>query len=543
MPDVIPQLRSVFWEATLTCNAHCPFCGSRCENTKFKEIDGDTVYRTFQTIARAYDPQTVMVNVTGGEPLMRKDLFTVMGKIHALGFPWGMVTNGSLITDSIIQQMKEAGMRTISVSIDGLHDKHEELRRLPGAFSRIVEAIRKLDRAQFLDTIQITTVVTSENIDSLEDMLAFFSNLPVDSWRIAMVDPIGRCLDQQELLLRPEDRERYFSFLEKHAFHQKPILSTSCSHYLGDKDTLYRPHAFHCETGKSIASILADGSIFVCPNVPREQHLIQGNILTDDFVEVWANQFQWFRDDTQRKTGDCTACPEWDQCKGDSIHTWDFQENKPAVCYKTYSSFPEKNPAPVDFLLKILKEKYFASKEIRFSYGSSSGKKVFFTPEAGEELYCYFHWGKTHPVNICEQMMAAVGHIIENQAWIEELIPVPILNRAEKSAAFHMDLHKYILDEIALMNQNLTVCDNQLFGKTEPYCLLGYIHSHPGPLHAVMSQPDLDLHNSLLQKHDACLFSGIINPQRKDLCLYWDSVYSPVDVGIFVEKTDIEKWL
>ena len=83
------ELRTLFWEATLNCNAGCPFCGSRCGESRSPDLDGDAVIRAFERIAAAYDPSEIMVNVTGGEPLLRKDLFPVMERIHGLGFPWG----------------------------------------------------------------------------------------------------------------------------------------------------------------------------------------------------------------------------------------------------------------------------------------------------------------------------------------------------------------------------------------------------------------------------------------------------------------------
>ena len=333
------RLRTLFWEATLRCNAGCPFCGSSCENgspSKPNEVNGDVIVKTFESIAHAYDARSIMVNVTGGEPLLRDDLFVVMDKVHRLGYPWGMVTNGSLITNETIQSMKRTGMRTISVSVDDLFEAHESLRKLPGAFSRIVDAVRALAQENFLDSIQVTTVVSRQNIDSLEAMLGFFGQFPVDSWRLALVDPIGRGADQTDLLLRKEDLKEFFAFLDRHKFNSKPVLTTSCSHYLGRWDSLYRSHSFCCEAGKGIASILADGSIFVCPNVPRRKELVQGNVKTDDFVWVWKNGFRFFRDEDGRRTGPCARCPDWELCRGDSLHTWDFNSKQPKFCYRQF---------------------------------------------------------------------------------------------------------------------------------------------------------------------------------------------------------------
>ncbi len=535
------QLSTLFWEATLRCNAACPFCGSRCSAVAARpEADAGSVIRAFESVADAYDPSSVMINVTGGEPLLRKDLFTVMDRARQLGFPWGMVTNGSLITDDTICLMKQTGMRTISVSIDGLYEAHERLRRLPGSFSRIVKSIRTLNEVHFLDSIQITTVVTSGNIGELERMLEFFSRLPVDSWRLAIVDPVGRGADHPEALLSPENLKELFGFFERHAFHPKPILTTSCSHYLGGLDSLYRPHPFYCEAGKSVASILADGSIFVCPNVPRREELIQGNILTDDFVSVWENGFGPFREENGRKTGPCARCPDWERCEGDSLHTWDFDHDRPKFCYRQYG-LPCPNPGPG--LPQRLKARLFSRRNIRISYGSSSSGTVCFSPEAAEELYWFFHWGKAHPANLCEQMAAAAGYSSDGLTWIEELIPVPLQDRDRKTAAFGWELHEYVLKEIGVMNRNLAACGDPSRDADTPLSFLGYIHSHPGELNAVMSLPDLELHALLREKSAGPCFTGIVNPQRRELCIYRDSLFSPADVRLFTGENGVEKWM
>ena len=75
---------------------------------------------------------------------------------------------------------------------------------------------------------------------------------------------------------------------------------------------------------------------------------------------------------------------------------------------------------------------------ILISFGSSSSGTISFSPNAAEQLYCLFHWGEKHPVNLCEQMMAAVGRFSGEQAFIEELLPVPVWDRGEKTAAFSM---------------------------------------------------------------------------------------------------------
>ena len=71
---------------------------------------------------------------------MRKDLFEITGYADSLGFKWGLVTNGMLITDDVIRKMKETHMSTITISLDGMKKTHEEFRHVPGSFDKIISA-------------------------------------------------------------------------------------------------------------------------------------------------------------------------------------------------------------------------------------------------------------------------------------------------------------------------------------------------------------------------------------------------------------------
>ncbi len=542
MTDTDFSLRTLFWEATLRCNAGCEFCGSRCSSGLTCDVDGDTVYHTFQRIADAYPAESIMVNVTGGEPLLRHDLFDVMKRVHRLGFPWGMVTNGSLINDSVIRKMMDSGMSTISVSIDGLFEAHERVRKLPDSFQRIINSIKKLAAADFLDEIQVTTVVTKESIGSLEEMYEYFAELPIDSWRIAPVDSIGRCEEHKQLLLEKEDYHKLAQFANAHIFDPRLTITASCSHYFGNADTLYREHAFHCDTGKHIASILADGSIYVCPNVPRVKELIQGNIKADDFVEIWKNGYQWFRNDDNRRCGKCVDCTEWNKCKGDSVHTWDFERAEPKFCWLDYSSVKQRSYDIPDRIMNILKPAVSSLSGYKITYGSSSVKTVFFLTDASDKVYRDFYWGREHPLNLFEQMVAMIGFIEGDKAFVVDIITVPLNDRSDNLASFTDDLHQYIIREVKIFNQNLSGCPGIVSDHNGQLVLLGYLHSHPGILTAHMSIPDIQLHNTMNQIYSEGFITGIVNPQSKDLCIYWDSVYSPVDVVMLENKIFKREW-
>ena len=91
----------LFWECTLTCNAKCKHCGSSAETKKYDgELTTEEIKNAFKQIADDMDASKILINVTGGEPLVRKDLFEVMEYATCeLGFHWGMTTNGIQIND------------------------------------------------------------------------------------------------------------------------------------------------------------------------------------------------------------------------------------------------------------------------------------------------------------------------------------------------------------------------------------------------------------------------------------------------------------
>lgn len=329
-------LRYLFWEATLNCNFNCQHCGSRAGRGCLHqgELTTREIKGVFQSIADKVDPKNIMVAVTGGEPLLRQDLFEVMALAHQLGFNWGLVTNGWLVDKNMVKKMKEAGMATIVVSIDGLGEKHDDLRQTEGSFDRAMSAVRLLTDPKTFQNVQITTTVNRKNINDLENMWKEFSNLKIDSWRAMNIDPIGRAQDNLKLLLKPEEHKRLIEFVAKKRKTSGFEVTYGCSGFLGPKwEGKTRDWSFYCSTGITTGSILHNGDIFVCPNVPRLENLVQGNVRKDDFMEVWEKKFEVFRDENRTSCLKCRKCEFWTECRGGPFHLWDFEAKEPKFCH------------------------------------------------------------------------------------------------------------------------------------------------------------------------------------------------------------------
>lgn len=331
-----PVLYNLFWETTLRCNAKCKHCGSRAgENIHLEdELSTEQIEKALKDVADKLDSSKILLNITGGEPLLREDLFDVMDYAHnTLGFKWGITTNGLLMDENIIEKMKKTGMATMSISLDGLEESHDKFRGIPGAFNKTISNVKQLQKNKFLHCFQITTVVNKLNINQLEDLYKLMQDLEVDSWRVINMDPIGRALDNSNLELDKDDYIYLFNFIKNKRKLSKFEVTYGCSHFLGMKlENTVRDNGFFCFAGFTTASILYNGDIFVCPNVERRKDLIQGNVKKDNFVDIWQNKFEWFRNLDKFKTGDCSKCEDWKYCRGDSLHTWDFNKNRPKLC-------------------------------------------------------------------------------------------------------------------------------------------------------------------------------------------------------------------
>lgn len=325
-------LEELFWETTLRCNAKCKHCGSSAGEGPYPgELSTEEIKSAFKQIAEDFNANSIWVDVTGGEPLLRQDLCEVMKYATDLGFHWGMTTNGMLFTDELIQSLKKSRLQSVSISIDGLEKTHDTFRGVPGSFQKIIENVKKLQEADFLVHLQITTVFSKSNIHEIEDLYKIFLELGIKRWRLMSIDPIGRTTN--DLLVSPQETKYLLDFIKAHKKDKQMKLLYGCPSFLGlEYEKEVREHFFYCRTGITVASILYNGDLYVCPNVPRVKNLIQGNIRTNRFKDVWDNKYIEFRKIDRSKCEMCDTCKYWDYCLGGAYHTWNFEENTQNRC-------------------------------------------------------------------------------------------------------------------------------------------------------------------------------------------------------------------
>jgi radical SAM enzyme (rSAM/lipoprotein system) len=276
-----------------------------------------------------FKPNSITVVITGGEPLLRKDLPECGKILRQHGFRWGIVTNGFAYDQNIHAKLLSAGMGAITLSLDGFEDSHNWLRVSKNSFSKALQAldlIASSDRLYY----DIVTCVNSKNFNELPRFKEFLVSRNVKAWRLFTIAPIGRAANNPEMQLSNVQLKQLMEFISLSRNDKRIKVEFSCESYVGDYEKRVRDSFFFCRAGINIASILIDGSISACPNIDR--HFVQGNIYHEKFLDVWDNRFGVMRDRNWTKTGICLTCHDFKNCNGGAMHLWSEQKDCIMAC-------------------------------------------------------------------------------------------------------------------------------------------------------------------------------------------------------------------
>lgn len=311
-------LRQLFWECTQRCNLSCRHCGSDCHSSAtVADMPLADFTRVLDGIARRTDPHRVFVVVTGGEPLMRRDIADCGAAIYSRGFPWGMVTNALALTPQRFDSLLAAGLHAMTVSIDGLCDDHNWMRGNPRSFAMVEQAIEMLVAHPEV-TFDVLTCVNRRNYASLDRIKDFLIAKGVRRWRVVAVFPVGRAAADPDMHLPPEGYRGILDFIKRTRKEGAIDCSYGCEGFMGGYEGDIRDSFFGCQAGVTIGSVLADGAISACASIRSDYH--QGNIYDDDFMDVWLQRFQPYRYRQWMRKDECADCRYFRYCRGGGMH-------------------------------------------------------------------------------------------------------------------------------------------------------------------------------------------------------------------------------
>jgi MoaA/NifB/PqqE/SkfB family radical SAM enzyme len=308
------------WHLTERCNLRCSHCyqdGAGSRELSLEEVLAGIaeIADLFATWTSCYDLTiSPSFSITGGEPLLRSDLFDVLCGITIRGYETYLLTNGTLINAELARKLCDAGVAGVQVSIEGPETVHDRIRGT-GSYAASLRGIEQLLRAGM--PVTMNTTLSTMNVQQFRSLLPIAASLGVQRLGFSRLVPSGRGAGLVDAMLSSEQvREVYDSIRswekgQVELVSGDPIFGQMCMHAAPEvPDNVPRGG---CAAGLSGLTILADGTLVPCRRLP----VPMGNILFDSIREVWAtSQVLGALRDQSQYHGACGACPRWSDCRG-----------------------------------------------------------------------------------------------------------------------------------------------------------------------------------------------------------------------------------
>jgi radical SAM protein with 4Fe4S-binding SPASM domain len=323
-PDVraVDGVRPIYavWEITLRCDLACVHCGSRAGRARPDELD---TAGCLDLVAQMDDLGVREVTLIGGEAYLREDWLAIVRELSRRGIAASMTTGGRGLTRERARDAKAAGLRAVSVSIDGVEETHDRLRGVRGSYRAALAALEAGRDAGLGMTVntQVNRLSQPELPQILETVIAAGGR----AWQVQLTAAMGRAADQPDLLPQPEDLLTLFPMLAE--------LKARCDEagvvlwpgnnlgYFGPYEStlrgqMPRGHMGSCGAGRLTLGIEADGAIKGCPSLQTDPWT-GGNVRDASLRDIWerAAPLRYTRDRTVDDLwGFCRTCYYADTC-------------------------------------------------------------------------------------------------------------------------------------------------------------------------------------------------------------------------------------
>lgn len=311
------------WEITLACDLGCRHCGSRAGDSRPDELSTD---ECLEVVAQLADMGVREVTLIGGEAYLREDWDIIAREITRRGMACGITTGARNLTQERVDRAADAGVRTISVSIDGLEKTHDAQRGRKGSFRAAIEAAERVAASPI--RLANNTQINRMSMPELPALAQILADIGSKAWQIQITVAMGRAADRPELLLQPYELLELFPML---VWIKKTILEPGgVGLYPGNNVGYFGPwekylrfggdsgaHWNGCGAGTYTLGLEADGKIKGCPSLPSTA-FTGGNIRDMKIADAVANSEQINhigRRGVDDLWGYCKECYYADICK------------------------------------------------------------------------------------------------------------------------------------------------------------------------------------------------------------------------------------
>jgi radical SAM protein with 4Fe4S-binding SPASM domain len=298
----------VHWLATYDCNLQCRHCEAGAGERSPSRVSTEHIVRAVREMGRM-GVRTLIV--TGGEPLLRDDLFDVISLARKSGLKkFYLATNGGLVAKRRAE-LEQARLDRVYINLDGLEETHDELRAGRGAFRHALEALLFFKDAGVKERV-INTVVHPGNIHQLESLEELVRRSGGTQWNIQTGVPRGRGGDLPGLFLEHSQVLSLLNYLRS-ARRRISLRMAEPPGYLGELDARLRPRPFFCGAGRETCSIMPDGEVLGC-HVIYDNAFSAGNIKHTSFRSLWTENQGRFKFPEPHEA--CRNCKSWRACRG-----------------------------------------------------------------------------------------------------------------------------------------------------------------------------------------------------------------------------------
>jgi radical SAM protein with 4Fe4S-binding SPASM domain len=299
------HLKRVQLELLLQCNLECAHC--YCSSAPSAPV-GLPTKSVFKLIDEISAMGVLYLDITGGEPLLRKDIFSIIEHAHHRGLVVSLFTNATTLTEAKARKLADLNVASIQTSLDAYSPKlHDQFRGREGSFRKAIDGIRILRESQI--PVSVTVMVHQQNKHEIKELTHFISrNLKVP-FRLDRVIP---ALENSNIAL---SNEEFYGLIKRLYPNEQNLLTKVCDSSMGQIEKGHIEPS--CGVGASYLFIKHNGDVVLCPTMTEKESpkFKAGNILTQSLRSIWLEDpiFQQFRG---VQCQNIQICPAAAQCKG-----------------------------------------------------------------------------------------------------------------------------------------------------------------------------------------------------------------------------------
>jgi AdoMet-dependent heme synthase len=258
----------VNFKITNRCNLRCDHCLASCGDVGKDELSLKEILAIIDDLK---ENDVFFIDITGGEPLMHKDIFTILKYINKKNMSLSLATNATLVNDYVIENLKRIDLKVVKVSLDGSNAAIHEMQRkgMSGCFDQTCAGIKRLKAENFPVTAVVT--ISKRNFLDIENIIHLAIDLKVDAINLFPVVPGGRGAALENFILSPDELETVFKMLIRFEevygtkikfIHESPLYNVS---KIQEKKCDMCDEYSACMAGSVLLFIMENGSVVPCP--------------------------------------------------------------------------------------------------------------------------------------------------------------------------------------------------------------------------------------------------------------------------------------